>query len=112
MMCAVNTDFYIMPDRTWVVDGMALFRICYVFIYTSFPLVLECCSAVACSMLSLDDWGQGAVFGHHALLLFQSCKGFAFDKGFVINLLDVYIYCSTTAGMFPFPADIEAWRTL
>lgn len=26
----------------------------------------------------------------------------------VINLVDVYIYCSGTAGMFPFPADIEA----
>lgn len=29
-----------------------------------------------------------------------------------INLLDVYIYCFNTAGMFPFPADIEAWRAL
>lgn len=55
MMCAVNTDFYIMPDRAVVVDGMVLFQICYVFIYTSFPLVLECCCAVACSLLPLDD---------------------------------------------------------
>lgn len=78
MMCAVNTDFYIMPDRAVVVDGMVLFQICYVFIYTSFPLVLECCCAVACSLLPLDDWGQGAMF---ILLSCFSREGFAFDKG-------------------------------
>lgn len=55
MICAVNTDFYIMPDKAGVVDGMVLFRICYVFIYTSFQLVLKCCSAIACSVLPLDD---------------------------------------------------------
>ncbi len=109
MMCAVNTDFCIMPDKAGIVDGMALFRICYVFIYTSFLLVLKCCSAVACSMLPLDDWGQGAVF---ILLSCFFVEALLLIKVSVINLLDVYIYCSSTAGMFPFPADIEAWRTL
>lgn len=32
MMCAVNTDFCIMPNKAGIVDGMALVPICYVFI--------------------------------------------------------------------------------
>lgn len=73
MMCAVNSDFCIMPDKAGIVDRMVLLQICYVFIYTSFPLVLKCCSPVACSVLPLD--------GQPASCFLQSCEGFAFDKG-------------------------------
>jgi len=55
MMSAVNTDFYIMPDKAVIVDGVVLFQIRYVFLYTSLPLVLKCCLTVASSVLPLDD---------------------------------------------------------
>lgn len=35
-------------------------------------------------------------------------KALLLIKVSVINLLDVYVYFSSTAGMFPFPADIGA----
>lgn len=54
--CAVNTNVCIMLDNAGA-DVSAPFPICHVFIYTSFPSVLKCCSG-----LLLDDWAQGGVF--------------------------------------------------
>lgn len=101
MMCAVNTDFYIMPDKAGIVDGMILFRI--FFHLHSIPRL--CC--VTSRRLRPE------CYVHPALLLCGNpVKVLLLIKVLVINLVDVCIYCFGTAGMFPFPADIEAWRTL
>lgn len=79
MICAVNTDSYIMNDMAVVVNVMVLIPGSCVFIYPSFPFVLKRCSAAACSVLPFCDLKRGTVFIPLSCFL-QSHNGFTFDK--------------------------------
>lgn len=107
MMCVVNTDFCIMPDKASIVARMLLFHLHFI------PLVLKRCQCTL-QCFTINMCSQAPMYILLAWFFFPAVpwKLYFLIKVSVINLLDVYIYCSSTAGMFPFPADIEAWKTV
>lgn len=76
MVCAVNTDFCIMPNKAAIVDGMVLVPICYVFItfHSFFSWVLQR-SILQCVTIG---WLRPGCRVHPARLLFAILQRLCF----------------------------------